>query len=130
MALTAAQLVAVRHYCGYSVTGDATAAPARTPVYSNDTYLGLSLDYRLAHLTAEEEAKITGFFLPHLAAREEEIQGAASNLDTKRAAVWERNEREVSDRIGLFWQLRRDLCAFLGFAPGPGVGGGNRLVRA
>jgi hypothetical protein len=129
MALTAAQIVSVRRYMGYSVTGDATSAPARELVYSNVSYMGLSLDYRLDHLTPEEESVIVTTYLDQLALREAEIQGASDNLDTDRAAVWWRNKNELSERMGLYATLRRELCSFLGFAPGPGLGSGNRLVR-
>lgn len=130
MALTAQQLVDVRRYCGYSVTGDSTSAPFRELAYSNVSYMGVSLDYRLQHLSAEEESVVINNYLIPLALREQEIQGAAANLDTEQAAVWKRNASEVADRIGLFNYLRRQLCAFLGFAPGPQLGGGNRVVRA
>jgi hypothetical protein len=130
MALTSAQLVDVRRYCGYSVSGDTESHPYRELVYSNVSYMGLSLDYRLAHLAAEEESVITTTYLPNLKTREREIQGASANLDTEQAAVWKRNRSEVSDRINLFNWLRRDLCTFLGIPPGPQLLDGNRVVRA
>lgn len=115
---------------GYSVTGNSTAQPYRELVYSEVSYMGLSLDYRLANLSPEEESVVINTYLTPLAAREQEIQSAAANLDTDQAAVWKRNASEVSDRIALFAYLRRELCEFLGFAPGPKLGGGNRVVRA
>jgi hypothetical protein len=130
MALTAQQLVDVRRWMGYSLSGNTTASGYRELVYSEVSYLGLSLDYRLANLSAEEENTLTTYFLANLALREAEIQSAADNLDTDQAAVWKHNKNEISDRRDLFNQLRRDLCTFLGFAPGPQLGAGNRLVRA
>lgn len=130
MALTDQQRTDVRYYMGYSVAGDPDASPYRELAYSNVSYMGLSLDYRLDNLTASEEARITGFFLPNLTLRESEIQGAAANLDTDRAAVWTRNRDEVADRTHLFTQLRRDLCGFLGFPAGSALSRANRLVRA
>ena len=130
MTLTSAQIVDCRRYCGYSVSGNITSQPYREPVYSSITLASLSLDYRLANLTSDEENVITTTYLPNLNAREAEIQGAGANLDTDQAAVWKHNANEVSDRINLFNWLRRDLCTFLGFPPGPQLGGGNRLVRA
>ena len=130
MTLTNAQVVAVRRYCGYSVSGNTTSQPYREPVYSNVTLASLSLDYRLANLQPEEETVVTNYFLFNLAQREQEIQNASRNLDTDKAAVWERNPQEVSDRQNLFNALRRELCSFLGFAPGPGLASINRLVRA
>ena len=130
MALTPQQLVSIRRFCGYSVSGDSASNPYRELVYSSVSYMGLSLDYRLQHLSAEEESVVIATYLTPLALRESEIQGAADNLDTAQAAVWTRNQSEVSDRISLFNYLRRQLCDFLGFAPGPQLSTGNRVVRA
>lgn len=130
MLLNASQLVDIRRYMGYSVSGNSATQPLRELVYSNVSYMGMSLDYRLANLTPAEEMVIMTNYLPNLAAREQEIQGAASNLDTDQAAVWKRNSNEVSDRIRLFNYLRRELCTFLGFPPGPQLEAGNRVVRA
>ncbi|QEL18722.1 hypothetical protein PX52LOC_05758 [Limnoglobus roseus] len=115
---------------GYSVSGNATAQPYRELVYSNVSYMGLSLDYRLANLSVNEEMVIVNTYLPALKAREQEIQGAASNLDTESAAVWKRNSNEISDRISFYNYLRRELCTFLGFPPGPQLAAGGRVVRS
>lgn len=130
MALTAAQLVDVRRFCGYSVTGDPASASFRELAYSNVAYMGLSLDYRLEHLSAEEENVVVNTYLANLTLREQEIQAAAANLDTDKAAVWTHNKQEVSDRTNLFTNLRLELCRFLGFPPGSGLIATNRLVRA
>jgi hypothetical protein len=131
MTLSAQQIVDTRRYMGFSISGDATAQPFREQVYSNATAFGsLSLDYRLANLSAEEENTLVNYYLANLYLREAEIQGASANLDTDQAAVWKHNKQEVSDRMGLFSQLRRDLCDFLGFAPGRALANQNRLVRA
>lgn len=135
MALTSAQIVAIRYYMGYSVTGDAAYAPYRELAYSDVSYMGIALDDptgqggRLQNLSVDEEAKITGFFLPNLAAREQEIQCAAGNLGTDIAAVWTRNKNEIGDRTALFTRLRLDLCLFLGFPPGQKLTAGNRVGR-
>jgi hypothetical protein len=131
MTLSAQQIVDTRRYMGYSLSGDMTSQSFREQVYSDATAFGsLSLDYRLAHLSAEEESTVINYYLANLYLREAEIQGAASNLDTDVAAVWTHNKQEVSDRMGLFNQLRRDLCDFLGFSPGRALAGLNRLMRA
>jgi hypothetical protein len=130
MALTAAQIVDCRRFMGYSVSGDDVSNPYRELVYSNVSYFGLSIDYRLQHLSPEEETVVSNKFLVNLNLREDEIQGAAANLDTDQAAVWYHNKQEVSDRTGLFNELRYDLCTFLGFRPGPNLATTNRLVRA
>ena len=129
MTLTNQQLVDVRRFCGYSVTGDTTSAPFRELVYSDVAYMTMSLDYRLQHLSAEEEGVLVATYLTPLALREQEIQGAADNLDTAQAAVWTHNANEMADRVGLFNYLRRQLCGFLGFPPGPLLGGASRVVR-
>lgn len=131
MALTTAQQVDVRRFMGYSVSGDSTSFPYRELVYSNVSYMGLSIDYRLQHLTSDEEAIVTNVYLTNLTALEAAIVAAGANLDTDVAAVWTRNKREVEDRTALFNQKRRDLCAFLGFKPGPTLGeGGMKISRA
>lgn len=130
MALTSAQRVDVRRYMGFSVSGDSTSSPYRELVYSSVSYMGLSIDYRLDHLTVDEEAVVVNAYLTNLNTLEQAISDASENLDTDAAAVWVHNKNEVRDRTVLFNQKRRDLCAFLGFKPGPSLGeGGNRLVR-
>jgi hypothetical protein len=130
MTLTNQQVVDVRRYCGVSVTGNTTSTAYREPYYSDVTLASLSLDYRLANLAAEEENTLVTYYLANLYLREDEIQSAAANLDTDKAAVWTHNKQEVSDRRELFNQLRLDLCNFLGFSPGRGLANQNRLVRA
>jgi hypothetical protein len=115
---------------GFSVSGNDASNPFRELVYSSVSYMGLSLDYRLANLSPEEESTLTTYFLANLYKREQEIQDAACNLDTDEAAIWKHNKNEVADRTALFNSLRRQLCTFLGFDPGPQLGWGNRIVRA
>lgn len=130
MPLTSAQCTDVRRYMGYSVSGNTATQPYRELVYSDVSFASLSLDTRLANLTTDEEAVVINTYLIPLNTREQEIQGAASNLDTDTAAVWKHNSSEVSDRINLFNYLRRALCKFLGFPAGPDLMTGNRIVRA
>jgi hypothetical protein len=112
------------------LSGNIALSGYRELVYSDVSYLGISLDTRLANLSAEEENTLTTYFLANLALREQEIQDASSNLDTDSAAVWKHNRGEISDRTELFNSLRRDLCTFLGFKPGRDLAVTNRLVRA
>ena len=114
---------------GYSVSGNSTSQPYREPVYSDASLASLSLDYRLANLSAEEENTVTVYYLANLYLREQEIQSASQNLDTDSAAVWKHNANELGDRRSLFKSLRLDLCVFLGFEPGKGLMSSNRLVR-
>jgi hypothetical protein len=130
MTLSAQQCTDVRRYMGFSVSGNIDSQPFREPVYSNETLASLSLDYRLANLAAEEENTLINYYLANLYLREAEIQEASCNLDTDQAAVWKHNKDEIRDRRELFDQLRRDLCDFLGFAPGRALASRNLLVRA
>lgn len=130
MALTAQQATDVRRYMGYSVSGNTTSVAYRELVYSNVAFASLSLDYRLANLTAEEEGTIVDYFLANLKLREQELQDASANLDTDVAAVWTHNKNEIRDRRSLFTALRLELCHFLGYAPGAAIAQTNRVVRA
>lgn len=132
MALTEAQITDVRRYAGFQASG----VPALTA--NNDiAYLvfgtrQMSLVERLNTLSASEEAVLVNTYLANLATLESAIVAAAANLDTDEAAVWKRNKNEVADRERLFDGWRRRMCAFLGFAPGPGIGSGAQvsLMRA
>lgn len=128
MAFTSAEAVDIRRFMGYSVSGDATSFPFRELIYSQVSYMGLSIDYRIQHLTSDEEAVVRNVYLVKLTALEANILGAGDNLDTDVAAVWTRNKDEVGDRTRLFNQWRRRLCAELGFKPGPTLGEGGLTV--
>jgi hypothetical protein len=128
--LTAQQTTDVRRFCGYSVFGAAGTTQFSEPAYSDTTEGSLSLGYRLANLSPEEEGVVVNTYLTNLYLREQEIQGAAANLDTDKAAVWTHNKQEVSDRINLFTALRLELCGFLGFPPGSYLKPMNRVLRA
>jgi hypothetical protein len=114
---------------GYSVSGDSTSFNFRELLYSDVSYFGLSIDYRLQHLQAEEETVLRQTYLSPLKAMESSIIGANDNLDTDKAAVWTHNKNEVADRTKLFNQWRRAMCTFLGFAPGPQLGGGGLTIQ-
>lgn len=135
--LTDAQKVDVRRWAGYQLQGDGESQPFTVPVFTSTTVggsgvmPGMTLDYRLNHLSVSEEAVLVGTFLTPLASLETAILGAADNLDTDQAAIWKRNPREVADRGRLFNQWRRRMCGFIGVPPGPELGeGGMTLVRA
>ena len=140
MALTADQKSAVRYYMGYSASGSGTALfDYRELGYSQVSHMGISLDGttdqpnggRLNNLNSWEESRITSYFLVNLPLREAEVQSAAANLDTERAAVWTHNPAEIAQRTALYTDLRLELCRFLGFPPGSGLqASSNRLVRA
>jgi hypothetical protein len=135
--LTDAQKVDVRRWAGYQLQGDGESQPFTVPVFTSTTVggsgvmPGMTLDYRLDHMSVSEETVLVDTFLTPLAGLETAILGAADNLDTDQAAVWKRNPREVADRGRLFNQWRRRMCGFIGIAPGPELGeGGMTLVRA
>jgi len=130
--LTLAQMTDTRRWMGYQVVG--TTMPIngnQDVVYGRFGMVTMSLYTRLTTLTTEEEAVLVTTYLTNLATLETAIFGAGDNLDTDIAAIWTHNKNEVSDRVGLFNRVRRQMCDFIGFAPGPGLGaGGAQLVRA
>ena len=82
---------------------------------------------RLQDLSAAE-AEVLRAYLVTLATMERAAAEAGAGLDTHSAAGWVRNPAEVPERLRLFDAWRRRLCAFLGVAPGPALGGGVSLV--
>jgi hypothetical protein len=88
------------------------------------------MQHRLTNLRPEEESILVNTYLTNLYVLEAAIPAAGANLDTDQAAVWTRNKSEVGDRTKLFNQWRRNMCAFIGVAPGPSLGaGGLSVVR-
>lgn len=120
MALTDAEKVDIRRFCGY-------------PAYANYGWVYEAdygtLEMRMNGFSAAEEAVIRTKHLPDLATLESAIIGASDNLDTDSASVWTRNKTEVSDRFGLYNRKRRELCGFIGVRAGRGLSGGSSVVR-
>lgn len=133
--LTDAQKVDVRRWAGYQLQGSADSLSFSMPVFTENTLAGgnglpgMTLDYRLDHLSASEETVLTGTFLTPMAKLETDILTAGDNLDTDVAAVWTRNVNEQRDRERLFNTWRRRMCAFLGLRPGPGLGTGRVSIE-
>jgi hypothetical protein len=129
--LTAQQLADTRRYAGYPMLGDTVADDSRDFAYgwvSPGTWQ--TLQHRLTNLRPEEETTLINVYLTNLATLESAIVGAGDNLDTDQAAVWTRNKTEVSDRTKLYNQWRREMCGFIGIAPGPFLGnGGGQIIR-
>lgn len=120
--LTDAQKTDVRRWLGYSIASE------NEPVILSSTALArVTLTARLDSLTAAEEVVLITTYLDRLATLETDILGASANLDTLVAGPWEANPREVAQRTSLFNQHRRDMAAFLGFAPGPALGGAGSM---
>lgn len=128
--LTDTQLSDTRRYAGYPFQGDVAMDGGRDLAYGwVSPIIWQTLQHRLTTLRPEEEARIITF-LTTLAGLETGVTGAAANLDTEQAAVWTRNKDEVADRMKLYRLWRRELCAFIGVPPGPGLGGTGSAVMA
>lgn len=132
MALTDAQVTDVRRFAGYQLAGTPTPTANNDLAYLVVGMRQMSLVDRLSSLSAAEEAVLINTYLTNLNTLESAIVAAAANLDTDEAAVWKHNKDEVADRDRLFDSWRRRMCAFIGFAPGPGIGSSAMmsLVRA
>lgn len=121
-----ADLIDIRRFAGYPAVGTGVIVfpfPWWFRYYS-------ALETRLQNLT-DAEATVVSTYLGQLRTLETAIVGAGDNLDTDKAAVWERNRREVADRTALLDQWRQKLCGFLGVPPGPDLGqsgGGMRII--
>ena len=124
MALTDAQVVDARRYCGYPMFG---AGPGDATFQRYTVQYSL-LEYRLGSMTATETAVVVTY-LATLATLEAAIPGAGAGLGTAVAAVWTRNKDEVADRTRLFNDWCRRLCGFLGVPPGPSLSSGGNSVR-
>jgi hypothetical protein len=129
--LTDAQKVDVRRWMGYPTLNAGYPDTVYTAAW-NRSQFPVSITEKLANLTDSEETALVDKFLTPLESLEAAILTVSDNLDTNVAAVWQRNTNEQADRERLFDSVRRRMCAFLGFKPGPelGGGGGLSLVRA
>jgi hypothetical protein len=133
MSLTSAQMVDVRRFMGYQAVGTTMPITAQQDlVYGFFGMVQMSLYTRLTTLTSDEEVVLINTYLVNLNTLETAIVGTSANLDTDQAAVWFHNKRERQDREALFDSWRRRLCGFIGFGPGPDLGGsfGAQLVRS
>lgn len=128
--LTPQQQADARRYMGYSLLGDTQPDDRSDAAYAQVTSGRFqTLAHRLKTLRSEE-AVIVINHLATLATMEKAISAAGDNLDTDKAAVWQRNRSEVSDRTRLYNQWRRQLCFLLGIPPGPSLSQGTvRIVR-
>jgi hypothetical protein len=124
MAFTDSEKTDMRRFCGYGAYGGGQPLPASG--YRFSTQYGV-LEYKLNTLSAAEET-VSRTYMTSLAQLETDILGTTGirqNLDTDAAAVWTHNKNEYRDRKALYDGTRRELCAFLGIQPGPGLGGGG-----
>lgn len=119
--LSEAERTEARRHLGYAARGaDAD--------WSGGWQTDGAVDQRLGNLSAAEEGVVRRY-LGTLAVLEQAIPDAGGGLDTGSAAGWVRNASEVSDRSELFDDWRRRFGAFLGIAPGPGLGSLRPRVR-
>jgi len=126
--LTARQLVDIRRFMGYPMQGDIPATDISDMAYGwVSSGAWQTLYHRLNSLSTDEEAVVVNYLFT-LATLETAIASAGDNLDTDQAAVWKRNQNEVRDRTRLFNQWRRELCGFIGIAPGPALGNGTTAI--
>ena len=122
-ALSNAERVDVRRFCGYSVMGPNNASFAS---YRFFQAYGM-MEYRLTNLAAEEFQQLRQY-LGQLYQLEQAILNASSGLDTAKAAVYTRNPYEMAERYKLFRKWRCALCDFLGVPPGPALGARGSIV--
>jgi hypothetical protein len=134
--LTDTQKTNVRRFGGWGLVGDTATAIYAQPVYAPSyirTGVGLLLSDRLNHLTPSEESVLIEVYLEPLEKLETDILSVADNVDTDSAGPWVHNKRERQDRESLFNSLRRRMCSFLNFLPGPYLSGSDyamAVVRA
>lgn len=118
--LSEEQKIKVRYYCGYGMFG-LQALPASG--YRFSTTYG-TLEYKMINMLDGEYLEVTTFYIPNLDLLKADIPAIRQNLDTKQAAVWFWNDKEIRDRYKLFNSVRLQLCAFLDIPPGEGLPGG------
>lgn len=123
--LTDAQKVDVRRYAGYPLGGDQATQFFAAPVFASSTGQGqitsMTLDFRLDHLTTQEEAVLVNVYLTNLNKLELAVLDAQDGIDTTSAGTWTANPKEIDDRERLYNNWRRKMCAFIGLQPGPGL---------
>ncbi len=109
----------IRRFCGFPAYGASDAGSG----WRFFTAYG-ALEYRMNNLSSNEVAVVVTY-LATLTQLEMAVLGASDNLDSDAAASWTHNKDEVRDRLRLFDNWRRRLCAFLGVPPGEGLGSGG-----
>lgn len=117
MAFTDAQKVQIRKYCGYPVMGNSAT---QFFGYRYFTHYG-QMEFHLNNLSSEEETEVVSQ-LSELNQLEQDLYGTSGvrdNIDTAKAAVWERNKAELTERKALYRSARLRLCQAVGTVPGP-----------
>lgn len=127
MSFTNSQKVDIRRHAGYPAFGSAAVNQGGFQSYRFFQSYGL-LEFRLNNMATEEETVVLKY-VTELNQLETDIYGTRSNLDTKRAAVFETNPLEQAQREALYASFRRKLCDFIGVPPGSGLGGGGSSMN-
>ena len=122
-ALSDAERVDVRRFCGYPAYGN-TASGAQSWRFFQAYG---TLEYRLSNVLPEE-LQVIRQYLSWLYLLEQAVPTSAANLDTDKAASWTHSRTEVMDRVRLFDEWRRRLAGFLGVPLDPGAAAGGRIV--
>ena len=122
-ALSNAERVDVRRFCGYPAYG---AGAAGTQSWRFFQAYG-TLEYRMTNF-APEELQVVRQYLASLYGLEQGVVAAAANLDTEKAAAWTHSRSEVADRVRLFNEWRRKLATFIGVPLDPGSDNAGRIV--
>lgn len=114
------ETASIRYYAGYTATTEAFG-------YAFDGTSLPTLDYICSQMLAANQVTLRAMLVT-LASLEQAIDSAGANLDTDQASVWIHNKNEVGDRVSLFNNKRRRMCAFLGVIPGQYLRSGSRAV--
>ena len=117
MALTDAERIDVRRYCGYAMFGNSSSGYQG---YRFFTAYG-TMEYRMTNATDNEIIQIRNL-LAKISTADDAIVSSADNMDTDSAAVWVHNKNEVRERIEFFDYWRDRLCRFFGIPHGPDFG--------
>ncbi|WP_428394152.1 hypothetical protein [Lichenicoccus sp.] len=123
LALSNAERVDIRRFCGYPAYGSGDAGSQSWRFFQAYG----TLEYRLSNF-APEELQVIRQYLASLYVLELGVVAAAANLDTDKAAVWTHNRSEVADRAKLFDEWRGRLASFIGVPLDPGAGAGARIL--
>lgn len=127
--LTDQQTADTRRFCGYPMLADTVADDSRDFAYGwVSPGVWQTLEHRLTNMRPEEESILVTTYLANLYILETAIPASGADLDTKVAAVWERNPTQVAERTDLFDDWRRRMCYFIGVAPGPSLGDGGMTM--
>lgn len=102
-----------RRFLGFPMFG-AVLTPGFGYRYTNQYLL---VEYRFNNMSPEEESLVTTLYLPNLRQLETDIFNVRDNSDTSKAAVWERNSLELSERVRNFNYWRKRFADFFGVQP-------------